>query len=133
MSRIQRSRCVAIKKIWKPHADFYILTRFQNIPCLCYISRQSCKTKMFLLLYSKVIPPDTLSQQFWKFLEQTKETLTVVSVLAIVIGGLTGLLKFFKMSATKDVLLIIFENFQNRSFCNILQKYYEVIFLEAFS
>ena len=88
---------------------------------------------MFLLLYSKVITPDTLSQQFWKFLEQTKETLALVSVLAIVIGELIRLLKFFKMSATKDVLLIIFENFQNRRFSNILSKMYEVIFLEAFS
>ena len=83
---------------------------------------------MFLLLYSKVIPPDTLSQQFWKFLEQTKETLALVSVLAIVIGGLIGLLQFFKMSATKDVLLTIFENFENRRFSNILSKMYEVIF-----
>ena len=83
---------------------------------------------MFLLLYSKVIPPDTLSQQFWKFLEQRKETLALVSVLAIVIGGLIGLLQFFKMSATKDVLLTIFENFQNRRFSNILSKMYEVIF-----
>ena len=88
---------------------------------------------MFLLLYSKVILPDTLSQQFWKFLKQTKETLALVSVLAIVIGGLIGLLKFLKMSATKDVLLIIFENFQNWRFSNILSKMYEVIFLEAFS
>ena len=83
---------------------------------------------MFLLLYSKVIPPDTLSQQFWKFLEQRKETLALVSVLAIVIGGLIGLLQFFKMSATKDVLLTIFENFENRRFSNILSKMYEVIF-----
>ena len=111
-------------------STFWLVFRIYRA-CVTFLD--SCKTKMFLLLYSKVIPPDTLSQQFWKFLEQTKETLALVSVLAIVIGELIRLLKFFKMSATKDVLLIIFENFQNRSFCNILQKYYEVIFLEAFS
>ena len=55
------------------------------------------------------------------------------SVFAIVIGGQIRQLKFFKRNATKDVFLIIFQNFHNSSFSNILWKIYEVIFIEVFS
>ena len=41
--------------------------------------------------------------------------------------------QFFKRNATKDVFEIIFHNFHNSSFSNILSKMYEEIFSEAFS
>ena len=41
--------------------------------------------------------------------------------------------QFFKGNATKDVFEIIFHNFHNSSFSNILSKMYEDIFSEAFS
>ena len=59
-----------------------------------------------------MIPPQTLSQQFWSFLEQTKETLAVESVFGIVIGGWIGQLEFFKRNAIKDVF---FDNFPKLS------------------
>ena len=43
-----------------------------------------------------------LSQQFWSFSEQTKETLAVESVFGIAIGGWIGQLKFFKSNTIKD-------------------------------
>ena len=49
-----------------------------------------------------MIPPQTLSQQVWSFLEQTKETLAVESVFGIVIGGWIGQLEFFKRNAIRD-------------------------------
>ena len=86
---------------------------------------------MFLLLYWKVIPPETLSQQFWKFSEQTKETLVVESVFCIVIGGWIWQLEFCKKNATKDVFLVIFQYFHNSSFSNILSKIHEEIFFRS--
>ena len=59
-----------------------------------------------------MIPTQTLSQQFWSFLEQTKETLAVESVFGIVIGGWIGQLEFFKRNAIKDVF---FDNFPKLS------------------
>ena len=59
-----------------------------------------------------MIPPQTLSQQVWSFLEQTKETLAVESVFGIVIGGWIGQLEFFKRNAIKDVF---FDNFPKLS------------------
>ena len=43
-----------------------------------------------------------LSQQFWSFSEQTKETLAVESVFGIAIGGWIRQLKFLKSNAVKD-------------------------------
>ena len=43
------------------------------------------------------------------------------------------IVQFFKRNATKDVFEIIFHNFHNSSFPNILSKMYEEIFPEAFS
>ena len=40
-------------------------------------------------------------------------------VFGIVIGGKIGQLELFKRYATKDVFLIIFQNFHNNSFTNI--------------
>ena len=59
-----------------------------------------------------MIPTQTLSQQFWSFLEQTKETLAVESVFGIVIGGWIGQLEFFKRNAIKDGF---FDNFPKLS------------------
>ena len=59
-----------------------------------------------------MIPTQTLSQQFWSFLEQTKETLAVESVFGIVIGGWIGQPEFFKRNAIKDVF---FDNFPKLS------------------
>ena len=75
----------------------------------------------------------TLSQQFWSFSEQTKETPAVESVFDIVVGGWIGQLKFFKRNAIKDAFLIIFQNFHNSNFSSVLSKMFEDIFLEAFS
>ena len=55
------------------------------------------------------------------------------SAFAIVIGGYIGQLKIFKKNATKDIFLIIFQNFNNSCFSNIPWKMYEVIFMEMFS
>ena len=49
-----------------------------------------------------MIPPQTFSQQFWSFSEQTKETLVVESVFSIVIGVWIGQLEFFKRDAVKN-------------------------------
>ena len=63
----------------------------------------------------------------------TKETLASKSVFGVVIGGWIWQLEFFKRNATKDVFLVIFQNFHKSSFSNILSKMYEDILLEAFS
>ena len=52
----------------------------------------------------KVIPPQTSSQPFWNFSEQTKETLALGSFFGIVIDGWNGQLNFFKRNDTKDDL-----------------------------
>ena len=41
--------------------------------------------------------------------------------------------QIFERNATKDVFLIIFQNFHNSSFSNIPWKMYKVIFIEVFS
>ena len=55
------------------------------------------------------------------------------SVVAIVTYGSIGQLKCFKRNATKDVFLIIFQNFHNSSFSSVPGKMYKVIFIEVFS
>ena len=55
------------------------------------------------------------------------------SVFRIVIGGWIEQFELFKKNATKDIFLIILQNFHNSSFSNILLKIYENIFIEAFS
>ena len=54
-------------------------------------------------------------------------------VFCIVKGGWTGQIEFFKRNATKEVFLIILQNFRNSNFSNIFPKVYEEIFFEAFS
>ena len=78
-----------------------------------------------------MIPPQTITQWFWSFSEQTKETLAAESVFGIVIIGWIGQLDFFKRDAIKDgVFLMIFPK---SNFSNVLSKMCEEIFLEAFS
>ena len=74
-----------------------------------------------------------LSQQYWKFPEQTKEILVVDSVFRIGIGGWIGLFEFFRKNATKDVFLIILKSFHHSSFSDIPSKMYEDNFLELLS
>ena len=80
-----------------------------------------------------LIPPQMLSQLFWKLSEQTKETLAVEPVFFIAKGGWIGQIEFFKKNATKEIFLIILQNFRNCSFFNIIPKVYEEIFVEPFS
>ena len=77
-----------------------------------------------------MIPPETLSQQFWSFSEQAKERLAVESVFGIVISGWIGQLDFLKWNAIKDGF---FDDFQNINFSNVLLKMCQEIFLEVFS
>ena len=64
-----------------------------------------------------------LSQQFWSFSEETKETLAVESVFGIFIGEWIGQLEFFKRNAFKDIFLLInFQNFLYINFFNVLSK-----------
>ena len=55
-----------------------------------------------------MIPPQTLSQKFWGFLEQTKETFTMDSLFGIVVGGWIGeletLLKTFSWQSSKTFI-----------------------------
>ena len=74
---------------------------------MLHFFRQGCKRQKFLLLYQNVIPPQTLSQQFWSFSEQRKETLTVESVFGTVICGWIRELEFFKRDAIKDIFFLI--------------------------
>ena len=56
------------------------------------------------------------------------------SVFGIVIGGWIEQLEFFERNAIKDVFfLMIFQNFHNSNFSNVLSKMCEETFLEAFS
>ena len=80
-----------------------------------------------------MIPPQTLSQEFCKFSQQTKEILVVDSAFCVVIGGWIEKFELFKRNPTKNFFLIILQSFQNSSFSNILSKMYEDIFLEAFN
>ena len=50
-----------------------------------------------------------------------------------VIGGQIGQVNLFKRNVAEDVLLGIFQNFQNSSFSEHPLKMYEVSFLESFS
>ena len=68
-----------------------------------------------------------------KFLRTNKGTLAVESFFGIVIGGWIGQLEFFERNAIKYVFLIIFQNFHNSNFSNVLSKKCEEIFFEAFS
>ena len=67
------------------------------------------------------IPSQTLFQKFWKFSEQTKETLAVGSVFGIVISEWIGQLKLFNRNTKLSTF-----------FPNILSKMYEEIILETF-
>ena len=63
-----------------------------------------------------------------KFLRTNKGTLAVESFFGIVIGGWIGQLEFFERNAIKYVFLIIFQNFHNSNFSNVLSKKCEEIF-----
>ena len=65
----------------------------------------------------------------FKILKANKGNICGGVRLRLVIGGWIGQLKFFKRDATKDIFLIIFQNFLNNSFSNIPWKR----FLEEFS
>ena len=65
-----------------------------------------------------------LSQQFWSFSEQTKETLAVESVFGIFIGAWIGQLEFLKGTLLKTFFFINFQNFCNIKFSKVLSKLY---------
>ena len=91
-------------------------TTFRNIPCTCV--RFLNRTQKFLLLYLNMIPPQTN----FKILEANKGNICGGVSFRIVIGGWIGQFEFFKRNATKDIFLIIFQNFLNSSFSNIPWK-----------
>ena len=58
----------------------------------------------------------------FKILETNKRNICGGVGFRIVIGGWIGQFKFFKRNATKDIFLIIYQNFRNISFSNIPWK-----------